>query len=69
MQTNWRITDTSDGSTVSGYTIAIANGNYVFSGLSAGTFDVDFYDEANSKDIIAVGGVYYDSNKLTVTLT
>ena len=66
---NWRITDTSNGSTVSGYTIAIANGDYVFSGLSAGTFDVDFYDESNSKDIIAVGGVYYDSNKLSVTLT
>lgn len=67
--TNWRITDTSDSSNVSGYTIAVTNGNYVFTGVPAGSYTVEFYDEAGGNDIIAVNGVYYDSDTLSVTLT
>ncbi len=65
---NWRITNTANGTVENGYSIALINGEYAITGLSAGDYDVEFYDEANSKGIIAVGGVYYDSDVLSVTL-
>lgn len=67
--TNWRVTDTSDSSVVTPSGITVSNGNYVIAGVPAGTYNVEFYDITNSKNIIAVGGVYYDSNVLNVTLT
>lgn len=67
--TNWRIIDTGTGLPIAGYSIAIVDGGYSFTGISAGTYTVEFYDETNSKDIIAVSGIYYDSDLITVTLT
>lgn len=66
---NWRIIDTSDSSVQSGYSIAVTSGQYSITGLAAGTYTVEWYDETNSKDIIAVSGSYYDSDTITVTLT
>lgn len=67
--TNWRIIDTADDSVQAGYTVTYTEGNYVIGGLAAGTYTVEFYDKTNSKDIVVVGGVYYDSDTITVTLT
>lgn len=67
--TNWRIIDTSDSSILTGYTIAVADGGYSITGIPVGTYTVDLYDKTNSKDIVAVNGVYYDSDLITVTLT
>lgn len=68
-ETNWRIIDTGTGTPESGYTVNFTNGQYVITGLTAGTYTVEFYDETNGKDIIISGGVFYDSDVLTVTLT
>ena len=67
--TNWKLTDTSDSSDVVPSGVTFSNDVYVIAGVPAGTYTVEFYDKTESKDIVVSSGRYYDSNKITVTLT
>lgn len=66
---NWRITDTSSGSTVTPSGITFSNGVYEIAGVTAGTYDVEFYDSSESSQIVKAGTRFYDSNVVNVTLT
>lgn len=66
---NWKITNTSDGSDVVPSGITYVNGAYVIAGIPIGTYTVKFYDKTNSKDVIVSSGNYYESDTITVTLT
>lgn len=67
--TNWKITDTSDSSDVVPSGITYVNGSYLIAGVTAGTYEVKFYDKTNSKDVIVSSNKYYESDTITVTLT
>lgn len=66
---NWRIVDTATSLAVTPTSVSVVGGNYVFVDVPAGSYTVTFYDSTANTDIIAVNGVYYDSNTLSVTLT
>ena len=66
---NWRITDTSNGSPVTPSGITYSNNAYNFAGVIAGTYEVELFDNTASQEVVVSGGRYYNSNKITVTLT